>query len=155
LSNRNTAVTGCRFEHDSRVDRIAMLAGLWLCHAELHSERSVKELSRNSSRLLRSWDTQGVKTPAWLTTLRRTLAIQSSDCETFGAQPDGHSLRLPHYSTYLFCSRRGCGAGRSLHTVTDLLAAPSADETTSGAPRQSQRWTVTGERRLRARRAGK
>ncbi len=35
-----------------------MLSGLWLCHAELHSERGVKELSRNSSRLRRSWDTR-------------------------------------------------------------------------------------------------
>jgi len=39
--------------------------------------------------------------------------------------------------------------------VTDRLVAPSAGETTSGAPRQGQRWTVTVERRLRARRADK
>ena len=49
LSNRIRSVIGCRFEHTSRVDRIEMLAGLWLWHAELHSERGVKELSRNSS----------------------------------------------------------------------------------------------------------
>ena len=39
--------------------------------------------------------------------------------------------------------------------VTDRLVAPSAGETTSGAPRQGQRWTVTGQRCRRARRADK
>ena len=39
--------------------------------------------------------------------------------------------------------------------VTDRLVAPSAGETTSGAPRQGQRWTATGQRCRRARRADK